>query len=389
MSFMSFMNKLQRAGILKRSQTAQDVSEVIRWRAGIHDAQGLIPTREHHGRDVRALDAVYRALSILESTARQLSLDVWRGSELLDGEKRPSLATRPSLDLMSLGQFTAETVSSLAQDGNAYWRLHRAGDGYSVVDIEVIDPRRCNVTIGNDNKTRHYWLDGKEISRTDFLHLRLTHTPGEPYGQSPLKACISSLRSALDLRDYADNWTSLRGAPTGILTTEQDLSAEEADKYKARANKLMQYDQGISVLGKGLTYHRILLDPKELQFLESQQANVVMIARMFGIPARMMLASIEGGAETYANLESENSQFIKGTLMGYLAEIEDAFTLALPRGQRARYNLDAFLRPDTLTRYQAHEIGIRAGFLDPDEARAIEGRNPLPAPAKEKENAHA
>ena len=54
-----------------------------------------------------------------------------------------------------------------------------------------------------------------------------------------------------------------------------------------------------------------------------------------------------------------------------------ALTALAPNGQTIRFNFEAFLRPDTLTRYQAHEIALRNGFLTPNEVRKIEGLNPL------------
>lgn len=49
----------------------------------------------------------------------------------------------------------------------------------------------------------------------------------------------------------------------------------------------------------------------------------------------------------------------------------------LPRGQSARFNLNAVLRPDTKTRYEAHALAIQTGFLTIDEVRDIEGLPPL------------
>jgi phage portal protein BeeE len=59
--------------------------------------------------------------------------------------------------------------------------------------------------------------------------------------------------------------------------------------------------------------------------------------------------------------------------MSYLIEIEQGLTSLLPRGQEAHFNIEALLRSDTLTRYNAHKLGIEAGFLTIEEVRAIEG----------------
>ena len=75
---------------------------------------------------------------------------------------------------------------------------------------------------------------------------------------------------------------------------------------------------------------------------------------------------------TYQNVEQDWIGYIRFSLMSYLIEVEQAFTTLLPRGQEARFNLEAILRSDTLTRYNAYKIGLEAGFLTVDEVRASE-----------------
>lgn len=332
----------------------------------------LIPTRSHISHDPRSLDAVYRALAIIEGAIRQLSLDVWRGSEIITA---PSIVERPALD-MSRGAFLAETASSLAQRGNAYWRIDRAADG-SALNVEVLNPLDVTPYKTKQNRLRFSYQGQTLRPRKDIIHLRLTHTPGEVLGLGPIQACNSRVRSALELNSYADNWTRQGGNPTGILTTDQVLTSEQAKDWKREANKSLTYAEGVAVFGNGLKYQRLLLDPTELQFLENQAANVTSIARMFGIPARLILAQIDGSAMTYANLEQDEIVFLRYTLMAYIRELEDAFDQLTARGQTVRFNLDGLLRTDTKTRYESHQIGIAAGFLTTDEVRAIEGLTPM------------
>ena len=80
---------------------------------------------------------------------------------------------------------------------------------------------------------------------------------------------------------------------------------------------------------------------------------------------------------TYNNIETAAIDMLRDTLMGYISPIEDQLTALLPRGQSARFNLDAVLRPDTKTRYEAHALAIQTGFLTVDEVRDIEGLPPL------------
>lgn len=79
-----------------------------------------------------------------------------------------------------------------------------------------------------------------------------------------------------------------------------------------------------------------------------------------------------------SNIEQDAVNLIKFSLSGHLARFEQAFSLAQPRGTITRAELDAVLRADTLTRYQAHAIALDKRFLTVDEVRELEHREPLP-----------
>lgn len=361
---MRMTRGLERIGLLKREAVTHSVGESI----------PMPPSRQATSRDPMNLDAVYRAISILETAARQLTVDVWKHDRPLETSQVPSFIRCPDVNLLSFGAFIAETVSSMAQRGNAFWLIRR--DEYSKIqNLRVLNPLHVQVDM-NASEKRFYSYKGRAIPGGNIAHLRLTHTPGQALGLSPLQACMTRIDGALKMAHYADTWMDTAGAPPGILTTDQDLSQQQAETYKEQARHALQYSNGPAVLGKGLKYERLLLNPSELQFLESQQANTVAIARMFGIPSRLMLAAPEGSSETYSNLEQENTQFVRMTLMAYLAEIEDALTDLTPNGQFVRFNLDGFQRSDTPTRYQAYATALASGFLSIDEVRAIEGLPP-------------
>ncbi|WP_461184035.1 phage portal protein [Trueperella pyogenes] len=335
----------------------------------------VLPARAPNTTQATSLDAVYRSIFIIQTAARQLSIDVWRGNELLSPADRPSFLNRPNLALYSFGAFVAETVSSMAQRGNAYWHVKRKG--YDVVDVVNLNPLMMSAYY-DDGKPVYYY-EGRHIPAADIIHLRLLRQPGILDGLGPLQACASKIKGALDTAYFGSTWTKTGGAPPGLLTTDQALSKQQAEEYKAQANTTMQYENGIAVLGSGLKYQKLYFTPAELEFIETQRENVAAIARMFGIPAKKLLVSLEGSSDTYSNAEQENQQFYRETLMGYLREIEEALTFLAPRGTHVRFNVDGLLRADTKTRYEAHQIGINAGFLTIAEVREIEGLGPMRA----------
>lgn len=333
-----------------------------------------LPARAPYTTAPTSLDAVYRSIFIIQTAARQLSIDVWRGGQLLGVKDRPSFLNLPNLALYSFGAFVAETVSSMAQRGNAYWHVKRAG--YDVGDVVNLNPLHMAAYL-EDGKP-NYIYEGRRIPTNDIVHLRLLRQPGTLDGLGPLQACAAKITGALETAHYGNTWTKTGGAPPGLLITDQSLSKAQADEYKAQANATMQYQNGIAVLGNGLKYEKLYFTPAELEFIETQRENTAAIARMFGIPAKKLLVSLEGSSDTYSNAEQENQQFYRETLMGYLREIEEALTYLAPRGTHVRFNVDGLLRADTKTRYEAHQIGLNAGFLTVDEVREIEGLGPMP-----------
>ena len=195
-------------------------------------------------------------------------------------------------------------------------------------------------------------------------------------GVGPIQANRSELQAVLELNAYAQNFYRNGGIPTGILTTDSALAQGEADAIRARWYEVAA-SGGIQVLPNGLTFQAISLDPEKAMFHASAQKAVVDVARMFGIPANYLLAAIDGTAMTYTNMQDVDRTLIRYTLMSYATAIEDAFSDLLPRGQRAKFNIDAFLRSDTKSRYEAHQIALSAGFLTVDEVRALEDLAPL------------
>lgn len=330
-----------------------------------------VTIRRDAGEDPRVLDSVYRALAILEGSISQLTLD--RYSRTL-GRPRGS-ATSMIQRILPAGQtlpgFLGEITQSLAQTGNAWLRVPPDG---AAGPVRVLDPTRCSARI--DVATGVKTITYDSLTVTDVRQLQLTHVPGEPLGQGPIQAWADGLRGAIDAHQYAAQWTKRGGRPTGILTTDQTLSADMAKEWKTAANATMTPEGGVAVLGSGLTYKQCYLTPAELQLLDVRKVNVISVARIFGIPARLMLTSGDGDSKTYANMEQESILFVRHTLMPYMREIEAALSELLP--DDVRFNVDGFLRPDTTTRYAAHKVAIEAGFLTIDEVRAIEGLNPLP-----------
>jgi len=337
------------------------------------------------------LSTVYRALQIIGTSAGQISYNVERNGLKLPDTETSSFIKKPCLD-MSNSAFIEATVLSMATTGNGYWLTEEPAG--VIIGLKLLDPH--TVRPAKDPKTGKltYWVGATEYPAHRIKHMTLMQLPGKLTGLGPIQAAQTEMRGALELRDYATLWFSEGNVPNGVLTSEQVLTKDDATTYRAA----FEAAHGLKVLGKGTTYQPIMLKPADAQWLESRKFTTTEIARLFGTPASLMLAAVEGSAMTYSNVEQDWIAFVRFTLMGYLRPIENALTELTVRGQSVRFNLETLLRSDTKTRYEAHEIALRAKFKSINEVRAIEGDAPLsaaelaalaPAPAPATESAAA
>jgi len=319
--------------------------------------------------DALSLASVYRSVSIISTAMKQLGIHVYRD----DAEVTPTplLIRQPDIK-MTRETWMEQTINSMALAGNAYWLIGRNGRG-ETVNLEVLNPFDVMIQTDDYGTALYYTYRGTlRYELNEIQHLAMMRVPGNVYGLGPIQAAQKELLNARDTRDYASVWFTDSGIPNGVLKSDQMLSPDQAAAAKDAWNLTAGAKNGVAVLGNGLNYQPMYLNPKDAMFIEAQGFNIQTIARLFGIPANMLLASVDGNSMTYTNMEQEQMAFVRYTLSQYIVEIESAMSHVASRGTQVKMNVDSLLRSDTLTRYQAHQIAIASGWLTIDEVREIE-----------------
>lgn len=319
------------------------------------------------------LIAVYRAAQIISTSCMQISFDAYRGDEQLE---KPLLLRRPDID-ESLQSFLEKTSLSLVLNGNAFWRVFRDNQGRTT-GLRVLNPHDVTIKTDSEGNVTAYQYRDREYTRQEIKHLSHMRVPGSPRGRGPIQAARVELYGAVNARDYANFWFDEAGVPTGILSTDQPLNADVAEATKARWTETQGGQRGVAVLGHGFNYSPVYLSPEDAQWIQVRSFDVNAIARLFGVPAGLMLAAVEGSSMTYSNISQAWVEFQRFSLARYVSEIEAAFSDVMPRGQEAKANYAALLAPDVVSRYALHTQAITAGFMSVNEVRAVEGMEPVP-----------
>jgi HK97 family phage portal protein len=145
---------------------------------------------------------------------------------------------------------------------------------------------------------------------------------------------------------------------------------------------------GVLPLEGDIDIKTIGVSPHDAQLILARQFGVEDVARWLNIPLHMLRFS-NAGTGSYASLEVFSAEFVTYTLRPIAIAIEQAIQrdlLVEPIGSReddprrdryfAEFNMDALMRGDLTSRYNAYRTGIMSGFLRRNEARVKENLDP-------------
>jgi HK97 family phage portal protein len=227
------------------------------------------------------------------------------------------------------------------------------------------------------NGAVEYRVDGQEVDPASIWHVRAFAVPGSVEGLSPIQHARQAVGLGLAAERYAARFFGDSAIPSGLLTTDQHISGTDASDLKERWKA--SHGGGrreIAVLGNGARFQPITIPPEEAQFLEATRANVATIARYFGVQPEL-IGGESGGSLTYANVEQRALDFLTFGLRPWLVRLEVALSALLSSTTTVKFNAAALVRTDLLTRYQAHESAIRAGWKLRSEVRELEDLPPI------------
>lgn len=315
---------------------------------------------------ILSIPAAYRCIQIIADSIASLPIHAFRNGKQIE---TPDILRQPDP-----GETRVDTVSSICTsvliDGNAYALLGNRDNLGHPRSLAVLAPGAVLVTPEGGEVI--YRVAGNEYSSEDILHVRGLTLPGHAVGLGPLAMQRRTMGLAIAGEDYAGELYTTGAMPNGVLTSDSEMSKSESEDLKAAFVAAHGGRQrSPAVLSGGIGYQPLSFSASDLELLESRRFNAQVVATVFGVPG-FLIGVGSADSKTYSNVQQDTQLFASYTLRPWLSRIEAALSQLLPRGQEAKFNLDGLLRSDTMQRYTAHEVGLRAGFLTVDEVRALE-----------------
>lgn len=328
--------------------------------------------------DERALQlsSVWGCVDLLSTLVSTLPIDEYRKvNGVRRAEPTPTLLDDPAGDGTGFEVWSRQLMTSCLLRGNGYGYIHRVGaDGWPT-QVESLHPDRITWRRELSMGPVESYLDNQRIDRWPYgplWHLPVYVTPGSPIGMSPIQYAANTIGLGLAAQRYGAGWFNGGGLPVGTLESDQVIDDTTATALRERLSEVMQPGRPL-VLGAGLKFSAIQVNPEDSQFLETISATDDDIARFF-----FRRPPGEGGQVTYANVEARSLDLLTYTLTGWLVPIEKAITRLRPRPRYVKFNADALVRVDLASRYKAHDTAIRSGLNSRNERRELEDYAPIP-----------
>jgi HK97 family phage portal protein len=330
--------------------------------------------------------AVYGSVSIIADAVSTLPIQTFSSELAATRRELPPgpLITKPYAEISRI-DWVVQYVTSMALRGNFFGHIIERDNELYPTQIRPVHPSYVTVrrvTTGPKRGQPEYRFQGDLIPYDDILHIRNLSVPGALVGLNPIEQLrvTMGLARAQDL--YGGSYFANSANPSGVIEMEGEMNADEAKLLAARWRDMHQGASKANmpaVLTGGATFKPISITPDDSQFLESRAFSQGEISGMiFRVPPHM-IGIVDRSTSWGQGIAQQEQGFVTNTLMPYLARLEEALTALGPQdGRTNKFNVNKRMRGDKLQRYQAYGLGMAAGFLCPDDARAEEDMKPLP-----------
>jgi len=210
-----------------------------------------------------------------------------------------------------------------------------------------------------------YW-DGEtehEYDYTEILHLKGFGFNGL-VGLNPIQYCREAIGMALKSEEFGARMFKQGALPGALIKFQERLEETQRAEFTRAVSALLEG-------AKHWEYQQISINPEDAQFMQVRKMQVEEITRIFRWP-RHMVGDLDRA--TFSNIEVQDLEVVKYTLMPYITRWEQAMNKALfaPEEQGRfflKFNVDALLRGDMKSRSEYSSKMVQNGIMTRNEVR--------------------
>jgi HK97 family phage portal protein len=342
---------------------------------------GQVVTLESSLRDA----ATWACQRVLISTISMLPVHAFREADgrLQQLNTDPQLVRNPSSRVSRRG-WVAQLVRSGLQAGNLYGDIVATNSMGFPTQIETVSP--AAVTWINEGNEEVPFVNGKRRTLWplgDFWHVPISQflVAGTRVALSPTDYGATSIGTSLAAEKFGADYFGDSGHPTKTVKVNADIDADEAYRIKQAVLNATRGNREPFVHGSDIEVGDWSSSLKDDELIGLLQFEVLQACRRLGVPPSMVYAAITGQNVTYSNVSQSDLQFLKYSVQAWIQDLEDAWSDLCAMPHMVKFNTDAVLRMDAISRAELHEVRLRTKTRTVNEVRLIEDEEPFKDPA--------
>lgn len=325
------------------------------------------------------IPAVSGSVSFIAGTVASLPIRLYRTengrSEEVTDDYRLRLLNEETGDLLDAFQWKCTLTRDYLLPGNGYTYVDWVNN--RIEGLYYVDPVQVGIEIGVDPifKTARFLIGGNSYRDHEIMRI-LRNTKDGATGVGVVAESPIQLETMLNALKY-ENRMVRTGAKKGFLKVEPGKKVTQAVLDQLRKSWRKMYgsdsDETTVILNDGVDFKDAGQTAVDTQLNENKETNDNEIYKIFSIVPTVL----EGGA-TEEDLKNTVRFAIQPVVKALQSAINRFCLLEDEKGVLSfEIDIDALDGTDMLSRYQAYEIAVRNGWMQLDEVRYDEGRNPL------------
>lgn len=355
-------------------------------------------------RTALGLPAVFACVRVLADTVGPLPVKLVKEAE--DGSSFEIVTDHPVSDLLrepntragyGMPSLLKTSQTKFQLWGDDYMQIERSGSG-EAIRLWPLDPETTPLVADNESPLAGRGIVGYrtaingtqvDLKPADVIHVRDMSIDGI-VGMSKVRLASQTIGAGLAMEQYIAHFFKNDATSGGYFTHPGKLSGkakenivESLEKQTLDLRTMRKEHFKPKVLEEGMKWIQTTISPEQAQLNDGREQIVSEIARVYGVPL-MLVQSRTGSTVWGTGIEQLMIGFAQLTILPIVVLYEDEMTRKLltvderKEGLRIKFDLGALLRGDQKSLAEANDIKIKNKSLTINEARKMDGRNPVP-----------
>lgn len=313
------------------------------------------------------------AINEIAKTVANIPIRLYRK----EGKKVIEIADDPRVFL--LNEETGDTLDAnqMKQAVVRDYYLGRGGyiyvnwDGLDVESLHYVFSEYVAIAPNTDVIFKDYaiLIQGRTYFPDQFIRV-LRNTDNGMQGNSIVDQNSMALNVGYSTLEYEKGLVKTGGNKKGFVKSARKLSRDAIDALKNAWKRLYRNNtENVVILNEGMEFQEASNTSVEMQMNENKKTNGEEFRRLLGIPDDL-------------GDEAGDKAFIKYCINTFMGEFMTALNRALLlESEKGTYyfapDMSELTKGDIDKRYEAYKVAADTGWLQLDEIRAIENREPL------------